>query len=249
MNVSTNFPFLIFGLVFIAFGVGFGILGLRKILIFYEYQKHSISQVETDTKAEISGYICEDYDLMRSPVTGTYCAYWEVYVYTTKSRPKGGSRRVTLLSLSSNQPLIISDGSDEILVPLDQVPHFLGILRLQLIEIARPAYFSDSQNLLFGFREQCTVEFLEKQNLNHHSILGMRRNLRVIEKVIVPRDKIFAWGTVEMWNDQKVLLPVLVSDQPRSSKMFLAMIKIFLSLVLISVGFGMFSGNFLFFSL
>jgi hypothetical protein len=205
----------------------------------HQHKKQTIAEAIPQTKAEIEGYICQTANLINSPVTQTSCAYWEVYIYTRRHNSKGGSHKVTLLSLSSDKTFVVTDDSDEVLVRLDKpIPSgifFRGSSK-SVVNLNQNAYFTDKQNLFFNFRHDCTVDFLEAQNFYNSDFLGLRRNLTVVEKILVPDDRIFVWGTVEIYKNKKVIYPRLVSDHPRSLHLLSSSLYMLVGLLLVPAG-------------
>ncbi|NET73957.1 MAG: hypothetical protein F6K62_24370 [Sphaerospermopsis sp. SIO1G2] len=209
MEIFEKILFLIGGLFFLVIGMLLLLSFIIMIDLFRQHKKRRIGSINPGEKVLISGYVDHNPKLY-SPVTQRECAAWEIYVDT-----QSGKSRKTLLHLYSNENIIMTDEFDiiSLIIGLDTpLKTSENELINSVVKISKKPSFQDNQNTFSKFRDQRTYDFLEEHNFEKINYLGLRHQLTIKEKTLVPGDKIFAWGEVIMDGNQKLLKSQLVSD-------------------------------------
>jgi hypothetical protein len=216
MDIFFRVIFLLGGLFFVDIGILLLILCLQKINLFWKHKKQRIGNIKTGKKVFISGYIDQSNKLIKSPITHKSCAAWEAYAYTlSHTNSQRGSKKVILLYLSSDHSLILTDGVDKIKIFPEKTASFnmfFGSMVESGLQISKPPNFMDNQNVFSNFRDSRTLMFLAANNFEKLNYLGLRRTLTVVEKTLVPGDKLFVWGEVMSYENQTVINAKLISD-------------------------------------
>ncbi|TAE58539.1 MAG: hypothetical protein EAZ76_04295 [Nostocales cyanobacterium] len=242
MNIFSRVIIFFSGLIFVGVGIFLIIHCSEKINLFRKHKQQRIGEIKPGKKVFISGYIGQHKKLIKSPITNKPCAAWEVYVYTSSStKSKVGYRKVILLYLSSDQSLTLTDRVNKIDIFPEKTSSFtmfLGRMLESVFQISKSPNFMDHQNFLSEFSDPQTLKFLRLNNFNQLNYLGLRRQLTVVEKILIPGDKLYVWGEAMRHENKTVINAKLISDTMKWQILILIML-LFIGLIILVVGLGM----------
>jgi hypothetical protein len=129
---------------------------------------------------EIYGEVVPQEKMMKSPVTGKECVYYNFRV--EEERGSGDSRRwVTLKKGEDAVKFLLKDSTGTVLVDTKGAK----------IEI--PADYEYRPG--FGKMPETAIRYFSKNNINYKTLFGFNKTLRIIEKYIAPKDKLYIMGT------------------------------------------------------
>jgi hypothetical protein len=128
---------------------------------------------------------------LRSPLSDASCLLWQVEVQELRSTGKS-SHWKTIFKHASDQPFEIDDGTGQI----------------QVLPAGATLILNDDLRASRGLFGNMTPEIeaaLERIGVQTHGFLGLRRRLRVRERLVAPGEQIFALGYVERVAGRPVL--------------------------------------------
>ncbi|MGI0482330.1 hypothetical protein ACN4EE_16290 [Geminocystis sp. CENA526] len=187
-----NFILLLIGLFALFMSASAIVQAWHKFQYLYQYPEKLISRLKKGDRAKIRAKISPHSQLILSPITNTQCAVWHIGLYSKNTQPNLHKK-----FFQSQGIISIFDRTGTIKVDLEQV----------VIELLEHNYFNDYQYLLKPFKDERTKVFLE-QYLGKIVI----KNLSVVEKILLPQDKIIVWGKLEIIDKQKILVASKISD-------------------------------------
>lgn len=187
-----NFILLFIGVFALLMSVSTIVQAWHKFLYLYQYSPKFISGLKKGDLARITGKISPHSQLRLSPITNTQCAVWHIGLYSKNTQPNLNKK-----FFQSQGIITIFDRTGKIQVNLEQV----------LIELLEHNYFTDYQYLLKSFKDERTRVFVERY-------LGKMviKNLCIVEKILLPQDKIIVWGKLEIIDKQKIFVASKIGD-------------------------------------
>jgi hypothetical protein len=174
--------FLVLILVAVLAAFGFILLKpLARIIRIRRVPTLPIAALPTTGQVEVVGRAAGR--VVLSPISDTPCVLWQVEVQEYRGSGKSG-RWVTILKQTSGPPVEIDDGTGRIWA----VPAGAELVLDDDLQATRG---------LFGTMTPQIEAALERMGIPLRGVFGVRRALRVRERLIAPGEQIFALGLAE----------------------------------------------------
>jgi hypothetical protein len=139
---------------------------------------------------------------LRSPIGQDDCVFWQLDVSEPSTRGKGGwTTWHTVIKRNSSEPFIIKDETGWIAA--NPSGAFLHTRKME----------EHSQDTFSGSLPPDVEATLKKFDVGMLNWLGMKKTMRVRERVICPGDHIIVYGEIGQMNGQKALYLQNITDQ------------------------------------
>jgi hypothetical protein len=148
----------------------------------WQHPRRCIAQLTVGSQVSFHGMLTSQNSLLKSYISQTPCAFWQVQLLAISSGVKGVPHATLMKTLHSQAAIMVQDHTGEIPVHIAQAT----------VELCNHDHLSDAQDLLRRFQHPGTLRFLEEIGLEQ----AARRHRTVIERILRPGDKLVVWGKV-----------------------------------------------------
>jgi hypothetical protein len=184
-------PWILLTLIGLALLVGLAAAyqRIQRILRIRRTPTCMINALPYDGEVEIAGTV--GVPVSQSPITRTECAYWQVEVKEERSSGKSRTWH-TIFKQSSDVVFQVQDGTG-----------YVSVLPTDAVLVLNDD-FQKSSGFLNALDAE-TLAAVQRLGVETTGFLGLKKSLKVTEKVIVPGDSIYVLGQVDTGSGTKVI--------------------------------------------
>jgi hypothetical protein len=129
---------------------------------------------------EVYGEVVPEEKTLKSPITGKDCVYYDYKIKEQRSNGKS-TYWVTLKSGNDAVKFYLKDSTGSVLVDTKGAK----------VDIPDDYSFNSG----FGKIPDTAIRFFDKNNIKYKALFGFNKRLRIVEKYIAPKDKLYIMGT------------------------------------------------------